>query len=323
MPAVLPATDEAVSRAARVLRGGGVVAFPTETVYGLGADTFNDRALERVYRLKGRPERNPLIAHVRGEDDARRVTARWDDRCAHLAAHFWPGPLTIVVTRAPRVPPRATAGWPTIAVRAPDHPLAQRLLCAFGGPVSAPSANRFGHVSPTTARHVADDFADSPELLVLDGGPCRLGIESTVVDLCGTTPRLLRPGAISAQELREALGEPVATGAVDRQAQSPGTSPRHYAPSLPAELVAGGDILRRLADLAGPAIVLALGEATVPEPHRVIAMPPGAAAYAARLYGALREAEASGAQRILIEEPTSEQGMWAAIRDRLRRATQR
>ena len=207
MPRLVQATDDVIAQAAHMLGDGQVVAFATETVYGLGAGTFQSVALERIYQLKGRPQRNPLIAHVLDQSQAARVVAQWDERCRRLAEQFWPGPLTIVAPRGADVPDPATAGWSTIAVRAPSHPLARRLLSAFGGPISAPSANRSGHVSPTTAQHVADDFDDADDLMILDGGACGIGIESTVVDLSGAVAQMLRPGAISIEQLRELLGE--------------------------------------------------------------------------------------------------------------------
>lgn len=312
--------------AARRLSAGAIVAFATETVYGLGADTFNVAAIERIYALKGRPARNPLIAHVAGTAEARRVAAVWDERCDRLAARFWPGPLTIVVPRSADVPDRATAGWPTIAIRAPAHPVAQRLLQAFGGPISAPSANRSGHVSPTTARHVAEDFPDAADLYVLDGGSCAVGIESTVVDLSGAPARVLRPGSVPASALAEILGE-VATPDLTAQAAGPGTEPRHYAPGAAAELVCTASLPGRLSKLREPAVVLCLDRGSVEAPHLAIVMPSSPRAYAARLYDALREADACGRSRIVIEDVpldiSETEGLWSAIRDRLRRATRR
>ncbi|MHC4413952.1 MAG: L-threonylcarbamoyladenylate synthase [Planctomycetota bacterium] len=320
MPRLVESTEDGIAEAVRVLRDGLVVAFPTETVYGLGADTFNVRALERVYELKGRPARNPLIAHVAGREQARRVVARWDERCDDLAARFWPGPLTLVLPRGADVPERATAGWPTIAVRAPAHPVARRLLGAFCGSISAPSANRSGHVSPTTARHVADDFADAAKLVILEGGACAIGIESTVVDLSGDVPQVLRPGAVTVDELREAVGE-VALTEIATQAASPGTAGKHYAPNTAAELVPGASLRGRLDAIREPAVVLCFQGTHVPAPHRSIVMPAGPQAYAARLYDALREADGMDAGRIVIEEPAGRTGLWLAIRDRLWRAT--
>ncbi len=222
--------------------------------------------------------------------------------------------------RGPLVPERATAGWPTIAVRAPAHPVARRLLLEFGGPVSAPSANRSGHVSPTTARHVADDFADTADLLILDGGACDIGIESTVLDLTADPPAVLRPGAVTVEALRSVLGD-VAVARSAGQVASPGTSPRHYAPWTAAELVEPEALAERLEALREPAVVLLRDPRRVPAPHRAIEMPAEAEAYAARLYDALREADAAGVARILIERPPGREGLWPAIADRLERAT--
>ncbi len=319
MPRLLPPSDDNVAQAAAELARGGLVAFPTETVYGLGADTFQPAAIEKIFALKGRPLDNPLIAHVLDADSARRVAGEWDDRAARLARRFWPGPLTIVVPRGPDVPEQATAGWPTIAVRAPSHPVARALLAAFGGPISAPSANRSGGVSPTTAAHVAEDFPDADDLVILDGGPCAVGIESTVVDLTGVVPSVLRPGAVTVAELRRVLGEvgiTLATG----QAHAPGTSEAHYAPRTPAELVARKALPDRLRGPGGPFVVLCFEGTRVPPGQSAIVLPADPARCAARLYAALREADRAGAARILIEEPPEGSGLWVAVRDRLRRA---
>jgi L-threonylcarbamoyladenylate synthase len=322
MPRVAAPTGRAIDEAAALLRLGRVVAFPTETVYGLGADSFNDEALRLVYELKGRPPDNPLIAHVLDPGQARRVAADWDDRCERLAARFWPGPLTLVLPRAPDLPRQATAGWPTVAVRAPAHPVAAALLRAFAGPVSAPSANRSGGVSPTAAEHVARDFADVADLMILDGGRCEIGIESTVLDLTSDPPAVLRPGAVPVEALRGAIG-PVALAEPSAQAQAPGTSPRHYAPRLPVELLPRAALLRRLGRGAEPAAVVSFPGLPVPPPHRAVVLPETAEGCAAGLYAALREADDSGAARILIEEPPSREGLWLAILDRMRRAAYR
>ncbi len=320
MPNLATASEAAVAAAADRLRAGEPVAFPTETVYGLGADTFSEAAIKRVYALKGRPADNPLIAHVLDAEGARRVAAVWEDRCELLARSCWPGPLTIVVPKAAGVPEIATAGWPSIAVRAPAHPVARRLLKAFGGPISAPSANRSGGVSPTTAGHVADDFADHADLLVLDGGPCALGIESTVVDLTGDVARLLRPGSVGIEHLRALLGDVAAPDSV-AQAPSPGTTLLHYAPRTPTVIIDAAALAGRLAEAPAPATVLCFDATDVPPPHRAIAMPSTPQAYAARLYAALREADRARPEGILVVSPPSVEGLWMAVHDRLRRAT--
>ncbi|MEE9131176.1 MAG: L-threonylcarbamoyladenylate synthase [Phycisphaerales bacterium] len=318
MPRLVEPTQDAIAEASRLLERGQLVVFPTETVYGLGADTTNAKAIELIYALKGRPADNPLIAHVLDDVQARRIVARWDDRCARLSEHFWPGPLTLVVARG-EVPASATAGLDTIAVRAPRHVVARALLHAFGRSISAPSANRSGRVSPTTAEHVVADFPEADELLVLDGGACEIGIESTVLELTDPTPRVLRPGAIMVERLREVLGE-VGAPPVTTQLASPGTSLWHYAPRTPAELVETTQLAQRLAG-GVPAAVLCFEPASVNPPHVPVPMPRSAEPYAARLYDALRTADATGVSRIIIEQPQETHGPWVAIHDRLRRAT--
>ena len=236
MTVVHPVHADSITDAATRLGAGRIVAFPTETVYGLGGDTFSAPAIDAIYALKGRPADNPLIAHVTDASMALRVAAQWPDAADRLVDGYWPGPLTIVVQRHPAVPAEAAGGRDTIAVRAPAHAAARALLDAFGGPISAPSANRSGHVSPTTAAHVAADFADAADLLVLDGGPCSIGIESTVVDLASAPPRLLRPGSVTVDELRRMLPDLVVPTIAGQEA-SPGTASAHYAPRRPAELV--------------------------------------------------------------------------------------
>lgn len=322
MPRIVEPTPQAIQEAAKRLRGGDVVAFPTETVYGLGADTFNPSAVGMIYAVKGRPANNPLIAHLMDESQARLVVAAWDERCSALAARFWPGPLTIVTTKHDSVPLRATAGLPTIAVRAPAHAVARELLEAFGGVISAPSANRSGRVSPTRAQHVAEEFSDVADLMIIDGGASEVGIESTVVDLSRRRSRMLRLGAVTVADIEAVVGE-VDASAVTGQDASPGTALQHYSPRTPAELVDGDDLARILRESRDEAIaMLAISRCSAPgKQHHVIPMPDGADAYAARLYDALREADAVGAARILIERPSQAGGVWDAVHDRLRRAT--
>jgi L-threonylcarbamoyladenylate synthase len=330
MPRIVSPTSEHIARAAAILREGGLVVMPTETVYGLGADTFNLHAIERVYTLKGRPANNPLIAHVANAAVAKSLVADWDDRCQRLADHFWPGPLTLVMAKADAVSHQSTAGYSTIAVRCPAHPAAMQLLQAFGGPISAPSANRSGRVSPTSARHVADDFAEESDLFILDGGPCDLGIESTVLDLSGPKPRILRPGSVNAEQLQgilEASNSPESLSGVEEPAMSgpsasPGTSSLHYAPRTPAELVDQFELRHRLdQEDDGPYAVICFSPAFVKPPNQPIGMPRRADQYARRMYDALRQADGLGCARILIELPPSNNGLWLAVHDRLKRAT--
>ena len=331
MPRIVSANPESIKQAADILRAGGVVAFPTETVYGLGACTFNEVAIERVYELKGRPADNPLIAHVLDAAQAREVVATggWDDRCEALARRYWPGPLTLVLAKSDRVPNRATAGRPTVAVRAPRHAVARALLDAVGQPISAPSANRSGRVSPTSAQHVLDEFADvaeARELLILDGGECEVGIESTVLDLSSSPrqpPRILRHGSVTLEQLREVLGK-VESPLIGAQSASPGTSPAHYSPRTPAELVAPEHLqsaLRRLGERGQRGVALVFEPGTIQPPHKAIAMPRDGERYAHDLYQRLREADAMGRDRIVIESPPQTSQVWRAVHDRLRRAT--
>lgn len=324
MSTVVPADDHAIHAAVERLSTGRLVAFPTETVYGLGASTFDAGAIGRVYAMKGRPSDNPLIAHVACDDaeSLDRLTGGWTDDAVKLAEAFWPGPLTIVLPRGADVPAIATGGRDSIAVRCPAHPVAQAVLAAFGGPVSAPSANRSGHVSPTRADHVAEEFPDT-DLLILDGGPSSVGIESTVMIVdAGGEARVLRPGSVTAEALAECLGRPVMSTMMRRQAESPGTRSRHYAPRGPVELIDPAEIEAQLAD-ASPSIVLGFDADAVPEPHRAIELPPDPEGYAAALYTAVRRADvlvaADGASRILIVEPPADDPAWDAVHDRLRR----
>lgn len=317
-----------IADAARRLHAGGVIGFPTETVYGLGANTFDERAIEQVYQLKGRPFDNPLIAHVRNWEQAQELvnldatpqTSHFKPHISNLTAHFWPGPLTLVLPKADRVPARATAGLNTIAVRSPSHPVAQQLLRSFGSAISAPSANRSGRVSPTTAQHVASDFAGVDDLLILDGGASEVGIESTVLDLTTSTPRVLRQGSVTVEQLRDALGR-VESPELSAQAASPGTAARHYAPRTPVELVSSAQLPAQLAQFAQPVAVLSFDPQRIPPPHRVIGMSSSADEYARSLYDALRRADEAGCVRIFIETPPSRGELWRAIHDRLKRAT--
>lgn len=313
-----PTSHPTVDEAAAIIRRGGAVAFPTETVYGLGADALNEAAVGRVFALKGRPAHNPLIVHVADEAMARHVASAWSDRASRLARAFWPGPLTIVVPRAQRIPTAVTAFGATVAVRCPDHPLALALIRAVGGPIVGPSANPSGTVSPTTAEHARAAFVD--RVPVLDGGPCAIGIESTVVTVAERPPRVLRMGAVSAEALSVALGEDVSSGAspaAPGALPSPGLLASHYAPAASAELVDAQELATRAAEPG--AMILAL-EAPLPNSPSIIRMPPDAGAYATRLYAALREADSRTPGIILIERPTGESWLWSAIRDRLARA---
>jgi L-threonylcarbamoyladenylate synthase len=316
-----------IDLAVRILRTGGLVAFPTETVYGLGADATNPAAVAKIFIAKGRPATNPLIVHVADAAAARQCAAEWPASADRLAARFWPGPLTIVVRRVISgrwaVADAVAAGGSTIGLRSPDHPVALLLLRSFGGPVAAPSANRSYHISPTTAEHVRADLGDRVDL-ILDGGPCRVGIESTVLDMTGP-PMILRPGQISRAEIELELDRPVriAHELIDSAAapaRSPGQMEIHYAPNLPTyrfersrrpALEASDDPVRKL--------MLLGGDQPMSLPGRWI-MPTDPSGYAAELYRVLREMDASGSGEIWIETPPDEPA-WAAVRDRLLRAS--
>ncbi len=310
---------EAADAAAPCLEGGGLVAFPTETVYGLGADATNARAVARLYEAKGRPSFNPLIAHVSDLHAARRI-ARFDERSLRLAEAFWPGPLTLVLPKAPGCPVSdlATAGLETIAVRVPAHPVAQDILRAFGKPVVAPSANISGHVSPTTAAHVFGDLAGRIDLIV-DGGPVSVGVESTIVG-CFETPMLLRPGGLPREDIERVLGEKLArmpeeAEADEAQPVAPGMLASHYAPHTPVRLHA-----HRVE--AGESL-LAFGPDMIPGADKTSVMNLSEAGdlveAAANLFGYLRELDAGGSRAIAVMAIPDE-GLGEAINDRLRRA---
>ena len=305
-----------VQRAAELLKRARLVAFPTETVYGLGADASSAAAMERLYKVKGRPGDHPVIVHFPDAEAAFGWARDVPDQARKLAARFWPGPLTLVLKRAANVGDFVTGGQDTVGLRVPVHPLARELLAAFGGGLAAPSANRFGRVSPTTAQHVRDDLGDDVDM-VLDGGPCGVGIESTIVDLSRGVPVLLRPGGVSVSELGAVLGVPVATPDAEAPRVS-GSLPAHYAPRTPARLVASEALDAELARFGTTAAVLAFS----PPDERVdfwLRMPRDPGAYAQKLYAALRELDASGSALLLIESPPAAPE-WQAVLDRLRRA---
>ncbi|HVK12852.1 MAG TPA: L-threonylcarbamoyladenylate synthase [Gemmataceae bacterium] len=307
-----------IATAAAALRRGWLVAFPTETVYGLGANALDPAAVGTIFRAKGRPPTNPVIVHVADEGMLTLVAADWPPAAAALARAFWPGPLTLVVPKAAAVPDVVTGGGPTVAVRRPTHPVAQALIRAAGVPVAAPSANRSAELSPTRAEHVLAGLSGRVDV-ILDGGPTPAGIESTVVDVTTSPPTVLRPGPISVEQLEAVVG-PVAQrtkGVESGPSPSPGMMARHYAPRTPVELVAGRDRLVGLAS-RGRVGVLALGPAAG-VPGEVVALPADPAGYAARLYAALHDLDALNLDRVLIEEPPATPE-WLAVRDRLTRA---
>jgi L-threonylcarbamoyladenylate synthase len=315
---------EAITRAAEVLRRGGLVAFPTETVYGLGAAALDPAAVARIFAAKGRPATNPLIVHVTAAEEARVLTSAWPEAAARLAARFWPGPLTLVLPRGPRVPDLVTAGGPTVAVRVPAHPVALALLRAAALPVAAPSANRSTNLSPTRAEHVLRGLGGRIEL-ILDAGPTAGGLESTVLDVTTDPPRLLRPGLVTPAEIEAEIG-PILRPGEERAGQplrSPGQQRRHYAPRTPLECVAedGG---QRVAELLQGGLRVgwvALGTAEERPGLVVRALPPEPAAYGAGLYAALHALDEAGVDRIVATLPPATEE-WLAVHDRLRRASE-
>ena len=308
-----------IVEAVALLRAGKLVAFPTETVYGLGADAASEVAMARLYAVKGRPAAHPVIVHFASAETAFAWAREVPREARVLAERFWPGPLTLILKRSPRAKDFVTGGQDSVGLRVPSHPVARALLALFGEGVAAPSANRFGHVSPTTAAHVRHDFGNEVDC-VLEGGASEVGIESTIVDLSGDAPVLLRPGHIGKAQLEQVLKCEVKT----KDAASPrhsGGLERHYAPRTPARLVPSYDLDKEIARLKDRVAVLAFSR---PD-ERVdywLRMPREAGAYAQKLYGALRELDDAGCEEILIEAPP-EAPAWLAVRDRLLRACHR
>ena len=315
--------DRDIRRAVELLCDGHLVAFPTETVYGLGADASQAAAIAHLYEVKGRAGTHPVIVHA----DTAEAVFEWasfvPEQARQLAARFWPGPLTLILKRAARAGDFLTGGQDTIGLRVPSHPVAQQLLAAFRsakqGPagVAAPSANRSGGVSPTTAAHVRADLGRDVDL-ILDGGASDVGIESTILDLSRATPVVLRPGAISGEDIANVLGNPLGETGTNAP-RVPGSHARHYAPRTPARLVDTPALDAAIAQLGASAAVLAF---SAPD-ERIdywLRMPREPRAYARKLYAALRELDGAGCAAILVEEPP-DTAEWIAVRDRLRRAT--
>jgi L-threonylcarbamoyladenylate synthase len=319
-----PSVQE-LADAAQCLKDGGLVAFPTETVYGLGADASNPAAVRRVFAAKGRPADHPLIVHLPGAEHLDRWARDIPAAAWRLAERFWPGPLTLILRRAPGVSDEVTGGQDTVGLRVPDHPVALALLREFGGGVAAPSANRFGRVSPTTAEHVRQEL-DGRVDRILDGGPCRVGVESTILSLAGERPLLLRPGAIAQSVLEAVVGEAIATVQTGTVIRASGTLESHYAPDTRLELWPLDALEARIAALEGSGtriaalLIGAAAEDRYPPDIRVVPMPEDAADYAHRLYATLRLLDGAGHDILLAQEPPEGEA-WQAVRDRLRRAS--
>jgi L-threonylcarbamoyladenylate synthase len=325
---------EAVERAAGLLRSGQLVALPTETVYGLAANAWDADAVARIYEVKGRPARNPIIVHVAGMQLARECVAAWPSVANRLAEAFWPGPLTLVLPRSARIPDIVTAGGPTVGVRWPSHPFMQAVIQACGFPLAAPSANPANQLSPTNASHVRKAF-DNRIPLIVDGGQSEIGLESTVLDLAGAQPRLLRPGMIHAEALQAVLGDvklvlpdPASSANPATGLRSPGMLPKHYAPRAKLVVLSWrdvGDLLTQIQALGYPSSKTGvIAHTQIPPPDRfgrVAVLPREASAFAQGLYAQLHHCDEAGTTLIVVEAPPQDE-TWRAIADRLTRASQ-
>jgi len=321
MVRVVRATQVEIETAVQALRDGELVAFPTETVYGLGANAQNPVAVRKIFEAKGRPASHPVIVHL----DSPRFLHRWvrevPETATKLAERFWPGPLTMVMSRAPNVHDVVTGGQDTVAIRVPSHPMAQQLLTAFGGGIAAPSANRYGKLSPTRAEHVREELGDSVKV-ILDGGECQIGLESTIVSFEGQSVRLLRPGGITAAQIRQVVGE-LLIGADLESPRVPGGTPSHYAPTTPMAIVPSGEVDAHAAALSeGGRRVAVLAQRLPLKSHKYVTWINAGRRpeqYGHDLYANLRTLDKAGCQQILVQDvPDGE--AWDAIRDRLRRA---
>ena len=315
---------EALQHAAEIIKRGGIVAFPTETVYGLGADAFAPLAVARIFEVKKRPHFDPLIVHVASPDDLGRLVTDIPGPAQKLINRFWPGPLTLVLPRRDEVPDIVTAGLPTVAVRMPRHAMALRLIELSGSPVAAPSANPFGYVSPTTAEHVREQLDDQVDL-ILDGGPCPVGVESTILTFSDERPRLLRPGGVPLEEIESVIGK-VAITLVEKQPpwapgpRAPGMLPRHYAPRTPIVLAAKDEIDSYRNRKAGLLAFREPVKSSAFDHTEVLSRDGDFREAAANLFAAIRRLDALGLE-VIVAETVPETGLGRAIMDRLRRAS--
>ena len=323
MAQILDGTDPAaIQRAAVLLQTGGVVAFPTETVYGLGADALNEQAVAQVFAIKQRPTFDPLIVHIANSHAVSQYASRIDDRARALMERFWPGPLTLVLPKQPIIPDLVTAGLDTVALRMPNHPVALALLRTVDRPIAAPSANPFGYVSPTTAQHVQDTLGESIEI-ILDGGPCSIGLESTVCALVDEEAVLLRPGGVSLEALEAVIGS-VSLASSDSDVRSPGTLPQHYSPHVPITLLDPGQEIPEPTSQKGVGLLAFQTPKNTDGYIAIETLSPNGDLLeaAANLFAALRRFDSLGLDRLVIE-PVPEDGIGRAIMDRLRRAAAR
>ena len=316
---IWPATADAIRKAAEMLRGGGLIAFPTETVYGLGADAENETAVRALFAAKGRPADHPVIVHLAEFQQVFEWAVDVPHAAEKLAAAFWPGPLTMILRRSKRASDLVTGGLETVGLRVPSHPVARQLLLEFGKAIVAPSANRFGHVSPTQAEHVQQEFGDAVAI-ILDGGDCEVGLESTIVDLSGEWPAILRPGAVTAEQIVAVLG-PLAAPTI-RSPRVSGALASHYAPQARVEVIASERLAARAQELAAVGEKVAILTPDVMSPGAnitIIPLPADDAELARVLYASLRQVDRLGCDVALIALP-AETGIGAAIVDRLRKA---
>lgn len=313
-------TAQEIARATSLLRSGGLVAMPTETVYGLAADARNPSAVARIFAAKGRPADHPLIVHLAAAEQIADWACDIPPQAWALARHFWPGPLTLILRRAPQVLDCVTGGQDTVGLRVPDHPVALALLRSFGGGLAAPSANRFGRLSPTTAANVREELGSAVDHIV-DGGPCRVGIESAIVDLSGGQPRLLRPGMLGADAIEAVLGDKV-HGSSPGAPRAPGTLRAHYAPGTPLLLVSTSQFAAEAArhqSLGERVAAMTYTEVALPEAVARTALPAEPAGYAQALYAQMRGLDGLHCDCLLVETPPDD-AAWQAVRDRLQRA---
>ncbi len=311
-------TESQVAHAAQLIRDGRLVAFPTETVYGLGANALDPAAVERIYEAKGRPHSSPIICHISDLAMVHQLVAAWPEAAQKLVEKFWPGPLTLVLPKTSAVPDLVTAGLPTVGIRMPAHPVALALLRAAGVPIAAPSANRFTQVSPTAAEHVRRSLGNRVDY-ILDGGPCTVGIESTVLSLAEPTPVLLRPGGISREQIEAVIG-PIASAPDQNPGEShasPGLHPRHYSPRTSLYLIENGEVPRE-----GSGAYLQLSHPSQGAVSEIVSMPIDPQGYAARLYEVLHFLDVRGLDWIAVDSPPALPD-WEAVLDRLRRAARR
>ncbi|WKJ90076.1 L-threonylcarbamoyladenylate synthase [Methylomonas montana] len=318
-------TESSIHHAVELLRQGQLVAFPTETVYGLGADASNPDAVAKIFAAKGRPADHPLIVHIAGAEQIDNWAEMVPEAALKLAKAFWPGPLTIILKKKASVPLAVTGGQHTVALRVPANPVALQLLQAFGGGIAAPSANRFGHISPTQADHVAEELGDSVAC-ILDGGPCSVGVESTIIDLTDEQPAILRPGRITRSQLKAVLQTEIRLSP-QTKIRAPGMMAVHYAPHTMALLCATDTLIAMIDELCGKGKkigILAFSQTISKLPscpyQHLILLPEQAEHYEAALYGALRELDNLQLESILIEQPPDSEA-WAAVNDRLSKAT--